>query len=202
MKLFDFIGAKGYEILHAVDPQGWDALGDLDGSPRGQTWVPQRVRRVRPSKREGFRPSDAPYACMSNILIFRRSAVDALRDILDAHGELLPLEDEEAVELYAYNPRVLDAFDQVLSKGPRDEYGKLEAATHAVFIPSIVDQADIFKAGSGRAKEIYLSERFLQRWKKAKLKGLDFFLAWDSDLPPDQQPNVAKSKPVKMSTIK
>lgn len=202
MKLNEFIGAKGYEILHAVDAQGWDVLTELDGSPRGRTWIPPRVRRVRPSNREGFRPSDAPYPCMSSILVFRHSAVDALRDLLDAYGELLPLEDEGGVELYVYNPRVLEAFDQVLSKGPRDEHGNLEAATRPVFIPSIVEGVDIFKAGSGRAKEIYLSERFLQRWKKAKLKGLDFTLAWDSDLPPDQQPNVWTSKPVKMSTIK
>ena len=202
MKLFDFIGAKGYEILHAVDPQGWDALGDLDGSPRGQTWVPQRVRRVRPSKREGFRPSDAPYACMSSILVFRRSAVDALRDILDAHGELLPLEDEEAVELYVYNPRSLRALDHAKSGGLRNEQGLLDVVYRHVFFPSVVEGVDIFRQTENRGGNIYLSERFLQRWKKAKLKGLDFKLAWDSDLPPDQQPNVAKSKPVKMSTIK
>ena len=45
---------------------------------------------------------------------------------------------------------------------------------------------------------IYLSDRFVQRCKQAKLKGLDFILAWDSDLPPEAQPTVWASKPIKL----
>lgn len=202
MKIYDFQGAKGYEVIDA-DSQGWDVLAGFDGSPRGQTWTPQRIVRVRPTKRGGFRPSDAPYACRSNILVLRRSAVDALRDILDSHGELLPLEDEEGVQLYAYNPRALEALDHLRTVGSRDEDGRVYLPNNHVFTPSVVEGVDVFrqarKKGGGN---IYLSHRFLQRWKKAKLKGLDFTLAWDSDLPPDQQPNVWTSKPVKMSTIR
>ncbi len=196
MKLNEFIGTRGYEILHCVDAEGWETFRLLDGSPRASTWKPLRVRRLRASRRDGFRASDAPYACMSSILIFRRSAIDALHDILDAHGELLPLEDEGGVELYAYNPRAIDALDQVLSRGPRDENGKLEAATRPVFIPSLVEGVDVFRLDVERAGEIYLSERFVQRWKQAKLKGLDFTLVWDSDLPPEAQPNIWSPKPV------
>jgi len=49
-----------------------------------------------------------------------------------------------------------------------------------------------------RAGGIYLSERFIQRWKQAKLKGLDFIVAWDSDLPPEAQPTVWASEPIKL----
>lgn len=118
--------------------------------------------------------------------------------MLDAHGELLPLEDEGGVELYVYNARALDALDQKLSQGPRDENGRLEAATRPIFIPSIVEGVDIFQIKVDGAGQIYVSDRFLQRWKQAKLKGLDFILAWDSELPPDQQPNIWTSKPVKL----
>ncbi len=197
MQLNEFIVSKGYEILHCVDSEGWEIFRSLNGKPIAKKWKPLPVRRVRMSLREGFRPSDSPY-CGSHVLIFRRSAVDALREILDADGELLPLEDEGGIELFAYNPRALDALDQVLSKGPRDENGKLESATRPVFIPSIVQGIDIFKLAVERAGDIYVSDRFLARWKQAKLKGLDFKLAWDSDLPAEQQPNVWTSKPVKL----
>lgn len=202
MKVYNFEGAKGYEILHPVDDDGYEKFAILNHSPLQTKWTPQRVRRVRPSKREGFRPSDAPFACLSSIFVLRRSSVDALRDILDAYGELLPLEDEEGVELYAYNPRALYALDHALTVGSRDESGRVYLPNNHVFIPSVVEGVDIFRQKQERAGNIYLSHHFLQRWKKAKLKGLDFTLAWDSDLPPDQQPNVWTSKPVKMSTIK
>lgn len=201
MRIYDYQGSTGYEMLHCVDSEGWHILGDLGDVPSANTWKPVRVRRVRPSAREGFRPSDSPF--FSTVcLVFRRSAVDALRDILDAHGELLPLEDEEGVELFAYNAKVIDALDHQRTQGSRYENGRIKLPNNHVFIPSIVDGIDIFRQAKERGLSTYVSHRFLQRWKKAKLKGLDFILAWDSDLPPDQQPNVWLSKPVKMSTIK
>ena len=197
MLLFKFTGSTGYEILHCVDKEGWEIFAELDGSSRSNTWKPVRVRRVRPSRREAFRPSDSPFFG-SDCLMFRRSAIDALRDILDAHGELLPLEDEGGVELFAYNPRALDALDHVRSRGWRNDEGTLDVVNTHVFFPDVVRDVDVFKLAEKRAGTIYLSERFVQRWKQAKLKGLDFVLAWDSDLPPEQQPNVMMSKPIKL----
>lgn len=188
-------------MLHCVESEGTILLFELDGSPRAKTWIPLRVRRVRPSNREGFRASDSPFFS-TMCLIFRRSAVDALRDILDTNGELLPLEDEEGADLNAYNAQRLDGLDHQLSFGTQDENGRVVLPNNHVFVPEVVKDVDIFRQAQERGGAIYLSERFLQRWKKAKLKGLDFILAWDSDLPPDQQPNVWLSKPVKMSTIR
>ena len=202
MRIYDYQQTTGYEILHTADGEAFAVLDRLNGKRIGKRWKPVRVRRVRASSRQACRPSDAPATFMGGVLVFRRSAVDALRDILDAHGELLPLEDEGGVELYVYNPWPLDALDQELSVGYRNDEGRVCVADKHVFIPSVVEGVDIFRQKQERRGPIYLSERFLQRWKKAKLKGLDFKLAWDSDLPPDQQPNPWKSKPVKMSTIK
>lgn len=197
MRLSEFRRSRGYEMVNVGDAAGYDQFLQLDGSRKGATWKPVRVQRTRATLREAGRPSDAPFS-FSGALVLRRSAVDALRDILDAHGELLPLEDEGGVELYVYNAWALDALDQKLSQGPRDENGRLEAATRPVFIPSIVEGVDIFQIKVEGAGDIYLSDRFLQRWKQAKLKGLDFRLAWDSELPPEKQPKVWESKPVKL----
>jgi hypothetical protein len=199
MYIYKYGSSTGYELGHPIDARDWDVLAELHGAPRSHDWKPIRVRRVRPSLREGFRASDSPY-CGSGELIFRRSAVDALRDILDAHGELLPLEDEGGVELYAYNPRALEALDQEKTYGSRDKNGIIELPNCHVFIPSVIEGVDIFRQARVQKRNawIYLSDRFLQRWKQAKLKGLDFTLVWDSNLPPDQQPNVWTSKPVKL----
>jgi hypothetical protein len=198
MYIYKYMRSKGYEMLTWVDDDGGDRFDRLNGKPQGKKWTPIHVRRVRATRREGCKPSDAPFVFMSGVLVFRRSAVDALRDMLDAYGELLPLEDEGGVELYAYNPRALEALDHERTVGSRDKQGRVYLPNNHVFIPSVVEGVDIFRQAQKKGGNIYLGERFVQRWKQAKLKGLDFILAWDSDLPPDQQPNVWTSKPVKL----
>ena len=202
MRIYWYILTTGYEMAMTVDGEAHDALDRVNGKPKGKKWKPVRVRRIRATKRAGCKPSDAPFMFMTGMLVLRRSAVDALRDILDAHGELLPLEDEGGVELYLYNPRALEALDHERSQGPRDKHGRVYAPDNHVFIPSVVEGVDIFRLREEKSGAIFLGERFLQRWKQAKLKGLDFKLAWDSELPPEAQPNVWKSKPVKLSTIR
>jgi hypothetical protein len=198
MRIYGYIQTTGYEILRPIDSDGFDRFDRVNGKPQYKKWKPIRVERIRATRREGGRPSDAPFMFSSGVMVFRRSAVDALRDILDAHGELLPLEDTEGVELYAYNPRALDALDHALTRGSRDARGLISLPYHHVFFPLVVEGVDIFRLKREKAGAIYVSEQFVARWKQAKLKGLDFMLAWDSELPPDKQPNVWESKPVKL----
>lgn len=189
MRIFEQSGGDDYEVLNCVDDDGWETLRLLDGSPRASTWKPLRVRRVRPSRRRKFRRSDCP--CFgTHTLTLGRTAVEVFRDMLDAHGELLPLEDEEGMELWLHNTRALDAYDHERTEGSREEDGRIRTATKHVFIPSIVEGVDIFKQAYPRRGTIYVSERFVQRYKHAKLKGMVFKLAWDSDLPPEAQPNI------------
>jgi hypothetical protein len=197
MRFHSYLGSKGYEILHCIDAEGWEIFSELNEKPAAKDWKPVRVRRVRGSLREGFRASDSPYRS-GDVLIFRRSAVDALRDMLETCGELLPLDDEDGVELWLFHPRSIDALDQDKTQGSRLPNGRIELPRIHVFLSEKVEGVDIFKLPARRAGDIYLSERFLQRWKQAKLKGLDFYLIWDSDLPPDQQPNMWTCKPVKL----
>lgn len=198
MQIFNYMRTPGYEMLRPIDDDGFDRFDRVNGKPQSKKWKPIRVQRIRATRREAGRPSDSPFVFASGVMVFRRSAIDALRDILDNYGELLPLQDAEGVELYAYNPRALDALDHVLTRGSRDARGLISLARHHVFFPSMVEGVDIFRLKEEKAGSIYVGEKFLQRWKQAKLKGLDFYLAWDSELPPDQQPNVWTSKPVKL----
>jgi hypothetical protein len=179
MVIFDHIGAKGYEIIHCETYEDYQTLRLLDGRSRKADWKPMLVKRVRGSKRQAFRPSDFPYVHCA--LILRRSAVDALRDMLDAHGELLPLQDEGGVELYVLNLRAIDALDEPRSKVNYDETtGNICYIDNPVFIPSAVEGVDIFTLRR-RLGLIYFSDRFVARVKAAKLKGLDFTKVWSSD---------------------
>jgi hypothetical protein len=198
MQIFSFTQTTGYEILHPLDEGGFDQFDTLNGQPQGKTWKPMRVERVRATPRQGCKPSDSPFVYSTGAMVFRRSAVDALRDILNAYGELLPLKDAEGVELYAYNPRALDALDHQLTRGARGDDGLVYNAHYHVFFPSVVEGVDIFRLVDEKAGPIYVSRQFVVRWKQAKLKGLDFILAWDSELPPEKQPNVWESKPIKL----
>jgi hypothetical protein len=180
MQLNEFTHTTGYEILTCIDGVDYERFHELNGSSRRATWKPIRVRRDRFSRRQAFRPSDAPWGASSDILVFRRSAVDALHDILETHGELLPLEDEGVVELYAFNPRARDCFDQVLSKGPRDDDGRLEGATYPIFIPSVVEGVELH------------SSKFLARldsfyWRASK-RVLNRDRSHFSSLPPAPSP--------------
>jgi hypothetical protein len=179
MNMFKHIGGTGYEII--LCPGGdadYETLRLLDGTARKASWKPIPVQRVRGSKREAFRPSDFPY--LGCALILRRSAVDALRDMLDAHGELLPLQDDGGVELYVLNMRAIDALDEARSKiDYMGETNRIGYINEPVFIPSAVEGVDIFKLRR-KLGQIYFSDRFVARVKAAKLKGLDFTKVWSS----------------------
>lgn len=180
MDIYKSIGATGYEMIRFTGGyDDWQLAGNLDGSPRLDQWKPIPVKRVRVSKREAFRPADLPYD--GNSLILRRSAVDALRDMLDAHGELLPLQDEGGVELYVLNVQDLDALDEPRSKIHYiAESNRIGYIDKPVFIPSALEGVDIFTLRRKLGK-VYFSDRFVERVKAAKLTGLDFTKVWSSE---------------------
>ncbi|MBK9258451.1 MAG: hypothetical protein IPM54_01290 [Polyangiaceae bacterium] len=179
--IYDTLPTKGYEIINTV--HGYDddqALYNLCGPSRKHDWKPILVRRCRPSRREAFKAADLPFDC--GVLILRRSAVDALQDILDAHGEVLPLATSDGVELFVFNPRfVIDAFDR-----ERSTYEQVPGTSTLwirkyVFIEPAIRRIDIFKMPIAGARGNFFSDRFVQRVKAAKLKGTDFIKLWSSE---------------------
>lgn len=178
--VYERINADGYEIINTV--HGYDddeVLRNLCGPSRQHNWTPILVQRDRPTKRGACKEADIPYD--HSVLILRPGAVEALQDVLDAHGEVLPLATNDGVELYVFNPRfVLDALDT-----ERSEIERLPATTDFwigkfVFIEKVIRDIDIFRLPYSYRKP-YFSDRFVERVKKAKLKGTDFIKLWSSD---------------------
>ncbi len=170
-------GAEDFECVNTVADQDYEVFLQFDGRPRASAWKPIAVRRVRADDRQGFIPSDFPWLG-SHALIMRRSAVDALRDILDANGEVLPLSTDDGVELSVLNARIVDALDEAnssLMKFPGTN--RIMRITKVAFVASKIEGLDLFRLPH-RASSTYVSERFVERVKAAGLRGLVFNKVW------------------------
>jgi hypothetical protein len=175
--IYEPLVAEGYEWVNAVQDGDYEVFLPFDGQPLASTWKPIAVRRVRADERQDFNPSDFPWLG-SHALIMRRYAVDALRDILDANGEVLPLSTDDGVELSVLNARILDALDEAnssLMKFPGTN--RIMRIKKIAFVASKVEGIDLFRLPH-RASSTYVSERFVERVKAAGLRGLAFNKVW------------------------
>lgn len=181
MVIFQPIVADDYEWINCVRPEDdYEIFAAFDGSPRAAEWEPVMVRRVRADKRHGFKPSDFPWNG-SHALIMRKKAVDALRDLLESAGEILPLSTEDDTELFVLNvTRVLDAIDEGGSQIQRfPDSGRIMRIESIAFKESVVKGVDLFRLPH-RMSATYASERFVIAVEKAGLVGLEFDKVWES----------------------
>lgn len=175
--IYEPLVAEGYEWVNAVQDEDYEVFLQLDGQLRASTWKPIAVRRVRADERQAFNPSDFPWLG-SHALIMRRAAVDALRDILDANGEVLPLSTDDGLELFVLNARIVDALDEAnssLMKFPGTD--RIMRIKKIAFVTSKIEGIDLFRLPH-RASPTYVSERFVERVKAAGLRGLVFNKVW------------------------
>lgn len=179
MIIFEPTSGNGYEWINCVEGSDHEVFMALDGSSRAADWKPILVRRIRPAQHLGFKPSDFPWLG-SWALVMRRKAVDALRDVLEANGEILPLATEDDVELFVYNAGVVDALDEARSTLWRfPESNRIMDLEKPVFFESAIGRRAIFKLPL-RASPTYVSEEFVHRVKLARLLGLVFNRVWSS----------------------
>ena len=177
--IYEPLVVEGYEWVNASRDQDYEVFLQFDGQPRASMWKPIPVRRVRADKRQSFNPSDFPWLG-SHALIMRWPAVDALRDILDASGEVLPLFTDDGVELFVLNARVVDALDEAnssLMKFPGTN--RIMRINKVAFVASKIEGIDLFRLPH-RASPTYVSERFVERVKAANLRGLEFHKVWSA----------------------
>ncbi len=175
MNIYEPIGAPNYELIHVSSSEEYAILADFDGTPRADTWRPVHVQRVDYEEHKKSYPSDFPWLG-SDVLILRGHTVMALRDLLDAYGELLPLATDDTVKLYALNAWAVDALDESRSSLMRfPSSGRIMHIQKPVFFPEKVRDRLLFRL-PGRAMPTYVSEAFVERIQQAGLVGLDFDL--------------------------
>lgn len=172
--------ADGYEgVICTDDDHGYDYLIEIDGTVCGDSWRPVPVSRYVEGRDN--QPADFPWLS-GHSLAMRRSAVDALRDMLEEGGEILPLATDDGVDLFNFNcTRVIDALDHERSEFWYFDDGRIMFIEAAAFHDSMVRDVDFFKLPTMRVNNIYVGERFIERVREAGLVGLTFELAWSPE---------------------
>jgi hypothetical protein len=169
--------ADDYEWVNAEADEDYEVFLQLDGTLRASTWTPIPVRRVAADERQAGWPSDFPWLG-GHVLVMRRTAVSALRDLLDSNGELLPLSTTDGVELCAFNARVIDALDEAGSTVTRfPGTRRIMHIKQVAFVATAIEGADLFRLPF-RSSPTYVSARFVERVKEAGLRGLAFTQVW------------------------
>jgi hypothetical protein len=180
MVVYEPLVTNGYEWVNCADAEDYEAFNSFDGAARGKEWKPILVRRVRADDTQDMRESDFPWLG-SWALVMRKDAVDALRDILEESGEILPLQTEDGVELFVLNAQVADAFDEANSDIMRlPSTNRIMLVKKPVFFENAIKGLDLFRLPH-RASSTYVSDRFVKRVKEAGLRGLTFKKVWSSD---------------------
>lgn len=180
MDIYEPLVSEGYEWVNCYDDADYEVFLALDGSPQAERWRPIKVQRVRADDRQDFKPSDFPWLG-AHALVMRKRAVEALREVLEAHGEVLPLVTEDAVELSVFNARVVDALDEERSNIMRfPGTNRIMRIVKVAFIESALRGVDVFRLPH-RASSTYVSQRFVDRVNESGLLGLEFKKVWSSN---------------------
>jgi hypothetical protein len=178
MNVFEATLANGYEMINFKTYEDGSICSDLDGSPRKGNWTPPHVQRDRPTRRSACKAADLPFGL--NTLFMRRPAMEALRDVLEAYGEILPVIDKDGVELFVHNVLgIREALDMERSDIVHVPETTIVYIRTPVFIESAIGDAEMFRVPID-TNRVFYTDRFVERVKAAKLKGTDFVKRWSS----------------------
>ncbi len=151
-------------------------------------WEPSKLKSVwKVPEVLGRTAAFNDYPCLSMMVpAFSRRAVEALADILEPNGELLPLR-HPAGEFFVFNcQKVVEILDQSNCKGSWIGSRKPPAcAGHISYFAVITERVQglsIFKLRE-LCNQTFVTNVFVDRVRKEGLNGFEFVKAWP--LPPD-----------------
>ena len=169
-----------WNLRFVNDELDWQQIYRFDGTPLADRWRPLAVKADEQEIRD-LPASDFPHL-FGAVPVFRKSAATALQPLLEGSGELLPLTCQEG-EYFIFNVlQIVDALDEPTSRIirlPNSE--KILEIEHFVFEPTPVIGVDIFKLKQQPLGRVFVSDRFVERVKDARLTGFRFEWLWASD---------------------
>lgn len=152
----------------------------FDGTPLGAAWKELAIHAADEPDERAQLPD---FALLGLVPVFSEQAVNALRDILEANGELLPLQHARR-KYFAYNvTTVLDALDEERSRVSRFSDGGIMSIEGYVFRPGALSEAVIFKIPQLPGAFVYVTEVFADRVRQAELLGFVFRQIWTDGAP-------------------
>jgi hypothetical protein len=150
-------------------------------SMRGR-WIPPKMRLIELDQRRRRLPvSDYP-KYLPGVPILSVRAVDALRDLIEPRGEILPIASDKDKWFFFNTTCVIDALDVDRSVvDVSDVDGRIMFVEQHVFKPNVLDDAVIFKLPQLTYSRVYVTPLFAERVRSVGLVGFDFRLVWNSD---------------------
>lgn len=165
--------ANHYQSIAPQNDAGFDLLRWLDGTPHAQSWVPVNMLIVDPE----LPPSDFP-GFRSAAPIFSLRAVEALGDLLQPNGELLPLICPDG-DYFVFNVTAMpDILDEDRSEIRRFRSGRILDITGYQFRGSSVGSHVIFRLPQLPTGRVYVTDEFVQRVAASGLTGFEFPSVW------------------------
>jgi hypothetical protein len=181
------------------------------GQPMRAIWRPieYKVNVVPKERYDGWKypPSDV-YS--GRRVIFSRKAVDALYDMLEASGEILPLIFEgKENEYFAYNVlTVSNAVDEEKSEIDRHPDGDFSHILRYEFDPAQTAGLTIFKVWKNKSPrvptshtfisgDVFVTDPFVKRVQEAGLFGFDFDLKWSGPTDDDALDRARRATPLR-----
>jgi hypothetical protein len=137
--------ANCYENLVLEREQDYEKLLDtFDGTPMSASWRPLRVKVLLDKDHKGRLPSDFP-SLDGTIPVFSKRGVEALRDLLEPNGEILPIDCAQGT-YFAFNvTRVVDALDVERSELELFDDGEIMNVARYELKAEKLNDAAIFK---------------------------------------------------------
>lgn len=171
---------EGSELCQPVLQASYNTLTlALNGEPRGGNWEPIGVRLQKDDRGKPLSYSDSPWL-HSDALTFRRSAINAVGEMLLRNGELLPLSCSVDPYLVVFNSTFAGrALDEEASSIQRFESGEIMRIKQYVFRPQEIVGRDLFKIPNLRSSPTFISDHFVDAWRKAGPRGLEFRRIWE-----------------------
>jgi len=171
---YEVKGSERYEGVQVCDDSDYGSLDSFDGTPRVHNWKAVKVSLITVDMGKSYKQADFPWLG-GYALVMRKKAVEGLRSIWNACGEILPLlETEKGILLQAFNSQVVDALDEAKSTIWRipdtDRINRLKTVT---LIGDRIAGFDVFRLPY-KVSSTYVSERFKQQYEALRLTGLDF----------------------------
>jgi hypothetical protein len=176
-KIYKIVSDEKYELCHPSNQDDFERINlTINGTSCGDTWVPITMDLIREDEGKMLLESDSPWLG-SHAPIFSPRAIKTLSNLLQRNGELLSL--DCSAELYLFNcTLVLDALDEEKSKIIRFSDGRIMMINQFEFRSSVVKDIAIFKIPNLRVSPVFVSQGFVDLWKRERLTGLDFKLVW------------------------
>lgn len=169
---------NAYKTIASVERRLFGSL--FKGEPMGETWESVQMRLLDEGKKK-LKRGDFPGHPIAPF--FSRKAVDALKDILEPAGELLPVQCEDEV-YYAYNVlNIVDAIDIGSSEVELFSDGTIMRFKRYVFTPAALEGQFVFKIPPWKhASTIFVTDSFKRRIEEAGLAGFKLELLWDENI--------------------